>query len=194
MTAQINDEGMANKPPFSGRKAQMFPQLTPAQIARLEAHGTHNRMSKGEILAEPGDRHRPMLAVLSGSIEVVQTGMNGEVLVVVHTAGSFTGEMSTLQGIGSLVRARVRDPGEVLVISEDRLRTIIQTDAELSELFMRAFILRRVGLIASQAGDVILLGSSYSAGTLRLQQFLTRNSFPYVNLDVNTDPAVQTLL
>jgi thioredoxin reductase (NADPH) len=135
-----------------------------------------------------------MLVVLSGSIEVVQTGLNGEVLVVVHTAGSFTGEMSTLQGIGSLVRARVRDPGEVLVIPEDRLRTVIQTDAELSELFMRAFILRRVGLIASQTGDVILLGSSYSAGTLRLQQFLTRNSFPYVNLDVNTDPSVQTLL
>jgi thioredoxin reductase (NADPH) len=194
MTAEISDEGMANKPPFIGRKAQMFPQLTTAQMARLEVLGTHSPMSKGEILVEPGDRNRPMLVVLSGSIEVVQTGMNGEVLVVVHTAGSFTGEMSTLQGIGSVVRARVRDPGEVLVISDDRLRTIIQTDAELSELFMRAFILRRVGLIAYQAGDVILLGSSYSAGTLRLQQFLTRNSFPYVNLDVNTDPAVQTLL
>src|ERR1700730_15382043 len=194
MTAEINDEGMANQPPFVGRKAQMFPQLSAAQIARLEALGTHSRMGKGEILAEPGDRHRPMLVVLSGSIEVVQTGMDGEVLVVVHTAGSFTGEMSTLQGIGSLVRARVREAGEVLVISEDRLRTVIQTDSELSELFMRAYILRRVGLIASQAGDVILLGSSYSAGTLRLQQFLTRNSFSFVNLDVNTDPAVQTLL
>ena len=194
MTAELNDEGIAGKPPFSGRKAQMFPQLTPAQIARLEAVATHSRISKGQILAEPGDRHRPMLVVLSGSIEVVQPGMNGEVLVVVHTAGSFTGEMSTLQGIGSLVRARVRDAGEVLVITEDRLRTVIQTDSDLSELFMRAFILRRVGLIASEAGDVILLGSSYSAGTLRLQQFLTRNAFPYVNLDVNTDAAVQTLL
>jgi len=194
VTAELNDEGIAGKPPFSGRKAQMFPQLTPAQIARLEAVATHSRISKGQILAEPGDRHRPMLVVLSGSIEVVQPGMNGEVLVVVHTAGSFTGEMSTLQGIGSLVRARVRDAGEVLVIAEDRLRTVIQTDSDLSELFMRAFILRRVGLIASEAGDVILLGSSYSAGTLRLQQFLTRNAFPYVNLDVNTDPSVQTLL
>jgi thioredoxin reductase (NADPH) len=194
VTAELNDEGIASKPPFSGRKAQMFPQLTPAQIARLEAVATHRRISQGEILAEPGDRHRPMLVVLSGSIEVVQPGMNGEALIVVHTAGSFTGEMSTLQGIGSLVRARVRDAGEVLVIAEDRLRTVIQTDSDLSELFMRAFILRRVGLIASQAGDVILLGSSYSAGTLRLQQFLTRNAFPYVNLDVNTDPSVQTLL
>jgi thioredoxin reductase (NADPH) len=194
MTTEADDIGIADGPAFIGRKAQMFPQLSSAQIARLGAHGSRRYMSKGEILAEPGDRNRPMLVVLSGSIEVVQPGMSGEVLVVVHTAGSFTGEMSTLQGIGSLVRSRVREEGEILVITEDRLRTIIRADAELSELFMRAFILRRVGLIASQAGDVILLGSSHSAGTLRLQQFLTRNSFPFVNLDVNTDPAVQTLL
>jgi thioredoxin reductase (NADPH) len=194
VSIEIDEQGIADKPPFSGRKAQMFPQLTAAQIARLDALGSRRRMTQGEILAEPGDRHRPMLVVLSGSIEVVQPGMNGEVLVVVHAAGSFTGEMSALQGVGSLVRARVRDAGEVLVIPGDHLRTIIQTDAELSELFMRAFILRRVGLIQSQAGDVILLGSSHSAGTLRLQQFLTRNSFPYVNLDVNSDQAVQTLL
>jgi len=135
-----------------------------------------------------------MLVVLSGAIEVVQSGLSGEVLVVVHSAGSFTGEMSTLHGVGSLVRSRVRDAGEVLSIAEEHIRTIIQTDAELSELFMRAFILRRVGLIKSQAGDVILLGSSQSAGTLRLQQFLTRNSFPFVNLDVNDDPSVQALL
>jgi thioredoxin reductase (NADPH) len=194
MTAERADVGIAGTPAYIGRKAQMFPQLTAAQIARLEGHGTHRRMSAGEILFEPGDRNLPMLVVLSGSIEVVQAGMSGEVLVVVHEAGGFTGEMSTLQGIGSLVRARVREAGEVLVIPEDRLRALIQTDAELSELFMRAFILRRVGLIVSQTGDVILLGSSHSAGTLRLQQFLTRNSFPFVNLDVNTDPTVQGLL
>jgi thioredoxin reductase (NADPH) len=102
--------------------------------------------------------------------------------------------MSTLQGIGNLARSRVREAGEVLVITEERLRAIIQIDAELSELFVRAYILRRVGMIASQTGDVILLGSIRSAGTLRLQQFLTRNSFPFVNLDVNTDQGVQALL
>ena len=194
MTTQTLEEGIATGPRFVGRKAQMFPQLTPAQIARLEAHGTHSHKRKGEILSEPGARNRPMLVVLSGSIEVVQPGLNGEVLVVVHTPGSFSGEMSTLDGVGSLVRSRVRDEAEVLTITDEHLRAVIQTDSELSEIFMRAFILRRVGLIASQAGDVILLGSSHSAGTLRLQQFLTRNSFPFVNLDVNTEPDVQVLL
>ena len=191
---EYTGEGTANASAFIGRRAQMFPHLNSAQILRLETHGTRRHMKRGEILVEPGDRNRPMFVILSGGIEVVQPGLSGEVLVAVHTAGSFTGEMSTLTGIGSVVRARVREEGEILVIPEERLRTIVQTDAELSELFMRAFILRRVGLIASQAGDVILLGSSHSAGTLRLQQFLTRNSFPFVNLDVDTDETVQTLL
>jgi thioredoxin reductase (NADPH) len=194
VTANADDEGIGKGPAYRGRQAQMFPQLTAAQIARLEPHGTHSHVTKGEVLTEPGDRNRPMLVVLSGSLEVVQPGMSGEVLVTVHTAGSFTGEMSTLQGVGSLVRMRVREAGDVLVIAEEHLRTIVQTDAELSELFMRAFILRRVGLIESQAGDVILLGSSQSAGTLRLQQFLTRNSFPFVNLDVNADSSAQALV
>jgi thioredoxin reductase (NADPH) len=194
MSAEVGNRGLAESDAFVGRKAQMFPQLSAAQIARLEAHGTHMRVGKGQILTEPGDRGRPLFVVLAGSIEVVQTGMGGEALIFVHAAGSFTGEMSTLQGIGSLVRARVRDDGEVLAISGEHLRTIVQTDAELSELFMRAFILRRVGLLQSQAGDVILLGSSHSAGTLRIQQFLTRNSYPYVSLDVNTDQSVQGLL
>jgi thioredoxin reductase (NADPH) len=172
----------------------MYPRLTSVQIARLEAHASRRHMTQGEILAQPGDRNLPMLIVLSGSIEVVQPGLSGEVLVTVHTPGSFTGEMSALQGVGGLLRARAREDGDVLVIAEDHLRTLIQTDAELSELFMRAFILRRVGLLQSQSGDVILVGSSQSAGTLRLQQFLTRNSFPFVNLDVNAGDSGQALL
>jgi thioredoxin reductase (NADPH) len=93
-----------------------------------------------------------------------------------------------------VVRMRVRETGEVLAIDEAHLRTIVQTDSELSELFMRAFILRRVMLITSQTSDVILLGSSHSAGTLRLQQFLTRNTYPFVNLDIDGDPSVRELL
>ncbi len=177
----------------TGRRAQMFPRLTPAQISRLAVHGTKQATHEGELLAEPGER-RPMFVVLSGSLEVVQVGMKGEVFVVLHVPGSFSGEMSTLRGIGGVVRMRVREAGEVLVIDEAHLRTIIQTDSELGELFMRAYILRRVRLIESQTGDVVLLGSTHSAGTLRLQQFLTRNTFPYVNLDLDSDPSVGDLL
>jgi thioredoxin reductase (NADPH) len=186
-------EGIIAQSPYAGRSAQMFPLLTAVQIARLGAHSRKISIKKGDVLAEPGDRAR-MFVVLSGSIEVVQPTLSGETLVTVHTPGRFSGDVGTLRGIGGVVRLRAREDGEVLLIEEAQLRAIVQTDSELSELFMRAFILRRVSLITSQSSDVILLGSTHSAGTLRLQQFLTRNTYPFVNLDVDGDPSVRDLL
>jgi thioredoxin reductase (NADPH) len=180
--------------PLEGRRAQAFPILTPAQIARLEAHGTRVRTRRGEVLWERGERFSKMLVVLSGSIEIVRPGIAGEDLITVHKPGGFSGEISSLRGLASVVRARVRDEGEILVIDAENLRAIVQVDAELSELFMRAFILRRVGLINSRQGDVVLIGSHHSADTLRLQQFLTRNGFPHVTMDVDREPDAETLL
>ena len=195
MNTETPGPGAAPANPFGERREQTFPTLTPAQIARLIPHGKRIAVRKGQILAEPGDRHRDLFVVLSGSIEIVRLTMQGEEqLLVVTEPGGFTGEMSTLRGVGSLVRARVRADGEVLAIPDDQLRTVVQTDARLSELFMRAFILRRVALVATHQGDVVLIGSRHSAGTLRVQQFLSRNAFPFVNLDVDTDSSVQALL
>ena len=176
------------------RREQMFPKLTPAQIGRLDAYGKRMHIRAGEVLAEPGDRYGRLLAVLSGAIDIVLPGIAGETLLTVHTAGDFAGEMSALRGAGASVRARVREDGEVIAIERDDLRRLVQADADLSELFMRAFILRRMGLISAEQGDVILIGSSHSADTLRVRQFLGRNSFPYVSVDVDRDADVAALL
>jgi len=196
MSADVEavDPRVATTNLYANRREQMFPTLTAEQIARLEPHGQRMPISRGQVLVEPGVRHGKMYVILAGSLEIVRPGIEGEELVVLHTAGGFAGEMNTLRGLGSLVRARVREAGEVLAISEEELRNIVQTDAELSELFMRAFILRRMGLVASQQGDVVLIGSRHSANTLRLQQFLTRNNFPYANIDLDADDSVQSLL
>jgi thioredoxin reductase (NADPH) len=180
--------------PLEGRWAQAFPKLTPAQMSRLEAHGTRMRTRRGEVLAERGERFSKMLVVLSGSLEVVRPGLAGEEPVTIHEPGGFTGEISALRGLATVVRIRVREPGEVLVLEEEKLRAVVQADAELSELIMRAYILRRVGLIDSQQGDAVLIGSQHNADTLRLQQFLTRNGFPHMTLDVDRDSSVQALL
>jgi thioredoxin reductase (NADPH) len=193
VSLELNIEGSIAQSAYAGRTAQMFPRLTPVQITRLSAHGRKISTHEGQILAEPGD-HPPMYVVLSGSIEVIQPTLSGETLIAVHMPGSFSGDVGTLRGISSVVRMRVRGAGEILAIDDAHLRTIVQTDSELSELFMRAYILRRVALITSQSSDVILLGSTHSAGTLRLQQFLTRNTYPFVNLDIDTDASVRALL
>ena len=178
---------------YQKRREQMFPRLTAAQLARLEAHGKRLATQPGQVLVEPGDRHRDFLVVLSGSLEIMLPGLAGPELLHVLTAGEFAGEMSTLRGLAGFTRIRVRAAGEVLALDDATLRALVQTDAELSEILLRAFILRRVGLMNSGQSEVTLIGSRHSAATLTLREFLTRNAFPYVNLDVDDDPAVQEL-
>ena len=84
--------------------------------------------------------------------------------------------------------------GEVIEIARDDLLALIQTDGELSAIFMRAFILRRVELIARGVSDVVVLGSTHCKGTLRVREFLTRNGHPHTMLDLDRDPGVQELL
>ena len=108
--------------------------------------------------------------------------------------GEFTGEVNQLSGRRSLVRCRAREASKLLEIARADLRRVMQTDAALGEVLLRAFLLRRVFLIAHSVGDAVLIGSSHSADTLRLQAFLARNGHPHTYLDVERDPDVQTIL
>src|SRR6266403_630292 len=180
---------------YESRREQMFPKLTAQQIARLERHGRRIRTTAGEVLQEAGEGHRDLYVVLSGSLEIVRPGLQGELPITIEVAGDFTGEMSTLRGLAGFTRVAVRKAGEVLAIGEAEVRTLVQTDSEIMEIFMRAFILRRMGLIAAdQAGDVILVGSMHSSATVRLVQFLTRNTYPFVKRDVDTDKEAKAFL
>lgn len=82
----------------------------------------------------------------------------------------------------------------MIELDREHLLALVQTDSELSEIIMRAFILRRVELIAHGFGDVVIIGSSHCAGTLRVKEFLTRNGHPYSYLDLDRDSDVQDLL
>ena len=184
---------MANEV-YEKRREQMFPKLDARQLARLEARGPRRRTIAGELLVEPGEAHRSQLVVLSGRLEVFIPGQFGQHRLTDLVRGDFTGELSTLRGVAGFSRVRVAEAGEVLVISESELRSLVQTDAELSEIFMRAFILRRMGILAAGHSNVTLIGSRHAGNTLRLREFLTRNNYPHVSLDVDEDPGVQELL
>src|SRR5713101_2716940 len=173
---------------------QTFPILTAAQISRVRSGSKLRHVKKGEILFEPGDTSIPFFVLLSGSMEIVQPDCTGERPIATHGPGEFTGEMTMISGRRSLVRGRVTEPGEFLELSADGLRSLVARDVELSEIFMRAFILRRLELIRTGQGDVILMGSRHSSNTLRLREFLTRNEHPYTYIDLDTDKTSQELL
>jgi thioredoxin reductase (NADPH) len=175
-------------------RTQAFPTLTTDQISRIRPGSKIRDVKKDEILFEPGDKGVPFFVLLSGKLDILQPDLVGERLIVTHGPGSFTGEMTIVSGRGSLVRGRVSEPGQFLEMGADGLRSLVAKDAVLSEIFMRAFILRRLELIRTGQGNVILMGSRYSGKTLRLREFLTRNEHPYTYVDLDVDRTSQELL
>ena len=173
---------------------RLFPTLTPAQIARIAAHGQQRSIRPGQVLVEAGAHIVPFFVVTSGRVEVTRQSGSTETLVAVHGPGQFTGEVNMLSGRPALLRSRASDPGEVIELNREQLLALVQTDSELGELIMRAFILRRVELIAHGFGNVVLIGSNHCAGTLRAKEFLTRNGHPYTYIDLDRDADVQALL
>jgi thioredoxin reductase (NADPH) len=182
------------QPTLASPAEQMFPTLTPAQVARIAEHGHVRPIRSGEVLVEAGDQVVPFFVVKSGQLEAARPSGTTETVVAIHGPGQFTGEVNMLSGRRALVRARATEPGEVIQLDREHLLTLVQTDSELGEIFMRAFILRRVELIAHGIGDVVLLGSNHCSGTLRVREFLTRNGHPYAYIDLDHDTGVQNLL
>jgi thioredoxin reductase (NADPH) len=181
-------------PLTKSQREKIFPKLTPAQISRIAAHGQIHSVQPGKVLIEQGDTSVPFFVAITGEVEILRPLGARETLVTVHGPGEFTGEVNMLSGRRSLVRARVTKPGKVIELDHQQMLGLVQTDAELGEILMRAFILRRVELIAAGVGDIVLVGSTYSAGTLRIKEFLMRNGHPHSYIDLERDPDVQNML
>jgi thioredoxin reductase (NADPH) len=188
---------MSDTPPVLPKTSgadQMFPKLTPAQIARIAARGHKRSIQQGELLVEQAANVIPFFVVLKGEIEIVRPTGTAETFVTAVGPSQFTGEVTILSGRRALVRLRVSRSGEVIELDREKLVALLQGDSELGEILMRAFILRRLRLVAEGLGDVVLVGSSHSAGTLRIKEFLMRNGHPYSYIDLDHDPDVENLL
>lgn len=181
-------------PLTSSRIEKIFPKLTPAQISRIASYGHTRSVQPGEVLIEQGDTSMPFFVVITGEIEIVRPFGAHETLITIHGNSEFTGDVNMLSSRKSLVRARASRQGELIELDHKDLRRLVQMDAELSDILMRAFILRRVEVIAAGVGDIVLVGSTHSAGTLRIKEFLMRNGHPYSYLDLDRDSDVQNLL
>ncbi len=180
--------------PLTSSAERLFPTLSPAQVARIAAHGRTRRVQAGEVLIEASEPIARFFVVVSGELEGVRASGGNVDRVAVLGPGQFTGELTLISGRRALARIQASAAGEVIEVDREQGVALVQTDAELGEILMRAFILRRVEMIARGVGDLVLVGSSHCAGTLRVKEFLTRNGQPHSYLDLDVDPAVQELL
>src|SRR2546425_2221865 len=194
MTTTTTPQLYPTKNDLPGQRAErLYPTLTPAQLARITAHGRPRHVERGEVLVQAGEQTARLFVVVAGRLDVVRPAA-AEQVVVSFRPGMFTGEATMLSGRPGLAQIRAGADGEVIEVARDDLLALIQTDGELNEILMRAFILRRVELFARGVSDVVVLGSSHCQGTLRVREFLTRNGHPHTMVDLDRDAGVQELL
>ena len=126
---------------------------------------------------------------IDGTIEILDRDDYGNPNVfVVHSARQFTGELTLFNDRQILVSGRTSADSRVVRIKRADFLRMVAAESDISEIIMRAFILRRVGMIRHVHGGIVLIGPGRAGDTLRLQRFLMRNGYPYRLLDTDSDP------
>jgi thioredoxin reductase (NADPH) len=177
------------------RQAQTFPKLKDEQLARVERFGAVCEFPKGTYLFRRGERSVDFYVVRSGSVEITDTGTTGgERIIHVHRDCQFTGELDLFNDREILVDGRTGEDSRIIRVPRAQFRRLMEAEPDIGEIIMRAFILRRVGLMRYSQGGVVLLGSQKSGDTLRIERFLSRNGYPHRTLDSDADADAGTCL
>jgi thioredoxin reductase (NADPH) len=176
------------------RLAQTFPQLSPEMAKRVATFGTEETLAEGTYVFRRGDRGVDFFLVLEGAIEILDTAECETRLITTHRARQFTGELDLFNDRQVLVCGRTSMDSRVVRIKRPDFRRMVTAEPEIAEIIMRAYILRRVGLIRHNRGGVTVVGSGHGADTLRIERFLLRNGYPHRLLDIDRDEDAQGFL
>jgi thioredoxin reductase (NADPH) len=174
--------------------AGAFPILDQAQLAKLRPFGVEIDVPAGEVLFREGQQNVDCVVVLTGELlAVAHYGSGGDPVSTPFKRGQFVGVMNILSGEGAYMTVSVVEPGRILRIPIDRLRKVIDTDVTLSEIFLRAFLLRHSLLMRLGTGPKVI-GSHYSESTRQILDLLARNRITVTFMDLESNATAEGLM
>jgi thioredoxin reductase (NADPH) len=186
--ANGSPEGPIDPTDPMAREAQTFPHLGPEMIDRVARYGSEERFAAHAPVFSRGERSVDFFVVLEGSIEIFDVDEHDQPKVfAILRKRQFAGELDLFNERKVLVSARAGEASVLLRVRRADFRRMVSTESDIGEIVMRAFILRRVGLIRHVHGGVVVAGPAHSADTMRLVQFLSRNAYPHRLLDTEED-------
>lgn len=192
---QAHESGVSDFSDPYKRQAETFPRFSSEMLERLHVYADEELIAEGATIFERGDRDIDFFVILDGEIEIVAFQPAGATeRVVLLAAGQFTGELDLLSSRQNLVGARALMTSRVLRIPRAKFEDMASRETDIAEIVMRAFILRRVGLIRHSQAGITLIGSGRASDTIRLQRFLVRNSYPHTLIDTDVDDDASGLL
>jgi thioredoxin reductase (NADPH) len=176
------------------RLAETFPRLTADQILRASRFGAIEPKAAGSPLFRRGERTVDFFIVLEGCIEILSHRGEEPVVVTVHEAREFTGELDLFNDRKILVDGRMGRDGRVVRIPRADFRKMLLAEPDIGDVIMKAFLLRRRGLVTHEQASVTLIASRQCADGLRIERFLRRNGYPVRSLDLEGSEDAKALL
>ena len=173
------------------RTTQVFPVLESEMVDRIRNFGNPETIEAGTVLFVRGSRLADFFVVLDGEIGIYRAGDRGapvEQVLTVFSTGQFTGELDHLRAQAPLVSARAITKARVLRVPAADVRRLMAAEPDIAEIMMRAFILRRMGVVHNGDAAITLLGAASSVDTLRIERFVVRNGYPLRLADAEGDP------
>ena len=162
-------------PPTASELPGYRPVLSGPQLEVLLRYGTEHRVAIGDVLLRDGDETYDLIVLLEGEVQIVEHyAQPDEFVIVTYRPGEFMGEIGLLTGQRAYLTAVVSAPGRVLRIPVQQVHTIMDQELELSELILRAFLVRHSRLTRLGSG-LTLVGSRFDVNTRRLLEVLSRN-------------------
>ena len=168
------------------------PKLDEEQIATLAKFAASRQFKAGETMLAAGEQELKLFIVKSGEVEVRENS-SGEVVTVLGPR-QFTGEVDLLAGRPSAVSVIAKTDCDTYEVSADALKKILREMPRLSDLLLRAFLMRRELIEELGLASVRIIGSRHSKETHRIREFLAKNKIPFSWIDLENDPQVDALL
>ena len=170
------------------------PLLTDFQLTSIGKYGTKQDVAAGDILFAAGDETYDLFVVLEGDVDIVEHfGKPKQTVLATYGPRQFLGEMGLLTGQRVYLTAIVTAPGRVLRIPYRKVQRIMAQEVELSELILRAFLVRHSKLTQRGSG-LKLIGSRFHPDTHRLLEVMARNRLSSTWLDLEGSPDAEEVL
>ncbi|MGF9565057.1 FAD-dependent oxidoreductase [Neorhizobium sp. BT27B] len=171
------------------REAQTYPVLSQEMIDRIRPYGEHQIVYEDSVAFTRGDRALDLYLILEGELEVhAEHPIEGRQYLYSYRGGQFSGEHNMFNDRNTLLSGRLMAGTQFIRVPHDKFRALITGEPDIGEMIIRAYILRRSGLVRHLKGGGVLVGHRDSSELLRIQRFLTRNLYPVEVLDVAADP------
>ncbi|MFQ6395614.1 FAD-dependent oxidoreductase [Nocardia sp. KC 131] len=177
-------------PTTAGTASPAQPTFTDAQWDRFRSYGTTQTAGPGTWLFRAGQQSCDMLLVESGTVDIIRarTADSPEAVVAHYGARQFSGEMNLLTGQATYLDARAAEAATIYRISPADFRRLMDTEADLSDLILRALVARRQNLRDGQAARSIeVLAGPASSASMALRTYLHRQQLPHTWTDYASD-------